>query len=69
MGHLGPERVFQLARERKRAFCQDIEEEISHHLERVCYYVKKKPPHWKHVDLLSTITTTVRNNSHWHLSS
>lgn len=42
MGYLGPENVFQLARE--RVFYQDMEGEISHHVERVCYYTKKPHP-------------------------
>ena len=55
-GHLGPESVFQLARERE--FWPGLEEEVSHHIQKVCSCVKKKAPHQKNVAPLSNITTT-----------
>ena len=56
VGHAGPERVYQLAKE--RMFWPGMEKDIIHFFIRLCSCDKNKPPHIKPVAPLGIITIT-----------
>jgi len=56
MGHLGPERAYQLARE--RFFWPCMEQDIAHYIGNVCPCVKRKAPHRRKEAELQSIQTS-----------
>ena len=56
MGHLGPDKEYQLTK--KKVFSPRMEEDIAHFVTRICSCVKKKLPHVKPVAPFGTITIT-----------
>ena len=56
MGHLGVERVFDLAK--SRFYWPNMKEDISHYVTKVCRCLKQKPPAVKHREPLQPIVTT-----------
>ena len=56
MGHLGVERVFDLAK--SRFYWPNMKEDITHYVTKVCRCLKQKPPTVKQRELLQPIITT-----------
>ena len=56
MGHLGVERVFDLAK--SRFYWPNMKEDITHHVTKVCRCLKQKPPAMKQREPLQPIITT-----------
>ena len=56
MGHLGHERVYQLARD--RVFWPNMQQEIEHYVTKVCPCLKQRKPHVIHTAPLGSIVTS-----------